>query len=190
MARQTARVQAESVAQVSEVQHVKVAQIVLGAAAFPVPYVAREVDVGEVKLNVLDGSGDRVSVLDTFRFTSYANADKRVGKAVKTLHAHWMTRRPLGPCGFGIGTLFGKLEYPFLRYNLFFYVYVLSFYEAARKSPKFRQALGALEAKVVDSQIVVENPNRGLAKLAFCRKGEPSHLATKRYREILKNVEG
>jgi len=134
--------------------------------------------------------GVTLSVLDAFRFTKHANEDKRLDKGVKTLLSHWTTRKPLGPCGFGIGSLFGKLEYPFLRYNLFFFVYVLSFYGVARKSPKFRRALGALEEKVVDGKLVVENPNRGLAKLAFCRKGEPSRLATKRYKEILRNVAG
>lgn len=131
-----------------------------------------------------------MSVLDAFRFTSHLNADKRLDRAVRALLAHWKTRRPLGPSGFGIGTLFGKTEYPFLRYNLFFYVYVLSFYDAAQKRPEFRQALEALQAKLMDGAVVVENPNRGLAKFAFCRKGESSRLATRRYREILDNIEG
>ena len=132
--------------------------------------------------------GVTLSVLDALRFTPHLNEDKRLDRAAKSLLAHWTTRVPLGPCYFGIGTLFGQVEYPFLRYNLFFYVYVLSFYEAARKSPKFHQALRALEAKLVDGQVVVENPHRGLAKLAFCRKGEPSRLATCRYRQIRQNV--
>ncbi len=132
--------------------------------------------------------GVTLSVLDAFRFTPNLNEDKRLDRAVKSLLAHWTTRVPLGPCNFGIGTLFGKIEYPFLRYNLFFYAYVLSFYESARKSPRFRQALRALESKLVDGQVVVENPNRGLAELAFCRKGEPSQLATRRYQEILENI--
>lgn len=132
--------------------------------------------------------GVTLSALDAFRFSGHRNTDKRLDKAVKTLLAHWTTRRPLGPCNLGIGTLFGKLEYPFLRYNLCFYVYVLSFYQAARKSSKFRQALKALSAKAVDGKIVVENPNRDLARLGFCKQGEPSSLATKRYRESRKNV--
>ncbi len=132
--------------------------------------------------------GVTLNALDAFRFTKGFDGDKRLDKAVKTLLSHWTTRKPLGPCGFGIGTLFGKLEYPFRRYNLFFYVYVLSFYPSARKSAKFRQALKALQAKLVGGEVVVESPHRGLAKLAFCRKGEPSRPATKRYREILANV--
>lgn len=132
--------------------------------------------------------GVTLSALDAFRFTDRVDSDERLDRAVKTLLGHWTTKKPLGPCSFGIGTLFGKIEYPFLRYNLFFYVYVLSFYEAARESPAFRQALAALEAKLEGGQVVVENPHRGLAELAFCKKGERSRLATKRYREILRNV--
>lgn len=67
---------------------------------------------------------------------------------------------------------------------------MLSFYDAAVRRPEFRQALRALQAKLVDESIVVENPNRGLAKLAFCQKGEPSRLATARCHEILANLDG
>lgn len=134
-------------------------------------------------------SGVTLNALDGFRFTPDLNTNKRLDKAVKTLLSHWTSKRPLGPCHFGIGTLFAQVEYPFLRYNLFYYVYVLSFYDAAKRSPKFKQALKALESKLVDGQLVVENPNRRLAKLAFCRKGEASRLATKRFREVLENLE-
>lgn len=132
--------------------------------------------------------GVTLAALDAFRSTAFLKKDKRLDKAVRSLLGHWKTRKPLGPCEFGIGTLFMKVEYPFLRYNLFFYVYVLSFYEAARKNASFRRALAALETNLVDGKIVVENPNRRLAKLAFCKKGEVSEAATRRYREIRKNV--
>ena len=46
----------------------------------------------------------------------------------------------------------------------------------------------ALEAKLRGKEIVIENPNRRLARFAFCRRGEPSRLATRRYREIVRNV--
>ena len=150
------------------------------------------VKLGRGPVTDASNPGVTLAVLDAFRFTDRANADARLDAAVRTLLAHWKTRKPLGPCAFGIGTLFGKLEYPFLRYNLFAYVYVLSFYEAARESPAFRQALRALEDKLdapgPKGRIVVESPNRRLAGFAFCKKGEPSRAATKRYREILKNV--
>ncbi len=132
--------------------------------------------------------GVTLSVLDAFRFSPLLNEDKRLDKAVRTLLAHWTTRKPLGPCHFGIGTLFMQVEYPFLRYNLFFWVYVLSHYGAARRDARFKKALRELQSKLVDGSIVVENPNRGLAKLSFCKKGEPSRAATRRYREILENM--
>ena len=133
--------------------------------------------------------GVTLAALDAFRFTRPANSDKRLNQAVKFLLAHWKTRKPLGPCSFGIGSLFMQVEYPFLRYNLFFYVHVLSFFDAAKKDARFKQSLRALESKLVDGQLVVENPNRGLAGLAFCKKGQPSRLATRRFHEIRKNVD-
>jgi hypothetical protein len=81
-----------------------------------------------------------------------------------------------------------QVEFPFFRYNLFSYVYVLSFYQAARKTGAFKEALAALQSKLVDGHVIVENPNRRLAAISFCKKGEPSRLATKRYREILENT--
>ncbi len=133
--------------------------------------------------------GVTLGVLDAFRFTPFLNEDKRLDKGARTLLHHWKTRRPLGPCAFGIGSLFMQVEFPFLRYNLFYYVYVLSFYRAARRAAAFKSALKALQSKVVDGKIVVENPNRRLAKLSFCKKGEASRLATRRYQEILQNID-
>jgi len=49
-------------------------------------------------------------------------------------------------------------------------------------------ALNVLNSKTVDGKIVVENPNRKLANFSFCKKGEPSDLATERYHEILNNL--
>ena len=132
--------------------------------------------------------GVTLAALDAFRFSGKADQDGSFDKAVRFLLAHWTTRKPLGPCSFGIGTLFNKVEYPFLRYNLFFYVYVLSFYRTATDDKRFRRALEALESKLVGGKIVVGNPNRGLARLGFCRKNEPSQAATRRYREIAKNI--
>lgn len=132
--------------------------------------------------------GPTLAALDAFRYTHFLNQDERLDKAVGFLLEHWLTRKPLGPCHFGIGSLFMKVEYPFFRYNLFFYVYVLSFYNRAKKDRRFLDALQVLESKLVNGKIVVENPNRRLARFSFCRKGEPSDLATECYHEILKNL--
>jgi len=81
-----------------------------------------------------------------------------------------------------------QVEYPFRNYNLFVYVYVLSFYNRAKKDKRFLEAFEALKAKMVDGQIVVERVVPKLAGFSFCRKGKPSALATRRYNEILKNM--
>lgn len=134
--------------------------------------------------------GVTLMVLDAFRFSEHVNNDKALDRAVETLLEHWADRRPTGPCHFGIGTLFMQVEYPFLRYNLFSYVYVLSFYARAAGDPRFAEALGILQMKLAeDGRVVVERPNRKLDGLLFCTKGSPSNLATSRYREILRNLE-
>jgi hypothetical protein len=129
-------------------------------------------------------------VLDAFRFTDHPNKTPALDKAVDSLLDHWVVRRPMGPCHFGIGTLFLQVEYPLLRYNLFNYVYVLSFYDRARHDPRYIEALRLLESKLdARGRVIVERPNRRLADLSFCAAGRPSALATARYREIVKNLE-
>ena len=132
--------------------------------------------------------GTTLTALDAFRFTPFLNHDERLDKAVDSLLSHWETRIPLGPCHYGMGTLFMKVEFPFFRYNLFYYIYVLSFYDRAKKDHRFLEALHLLESKMADGKIIVENPNAKLANFSFCRKGEPSDLATERYGEIIENL--
>ncbi len=132
--------------------------------------------------------GTTLIALSAFRFTSHLNQDHRLDQAVEFLLNHWTIRIPIGPCHYGIGTLFQQVEYPFGNYNLFIYVYVLSFYDRAKKDPRFLEALALLESKMSDGQIVIERVNRQLASLDFCRKGQPSELATRRYLEIKHNL--
>ena len=134
--------------------------------------------------------GVTLSVLDVLRFTDHVNTNPALDGAVDSLLDHWVVRRPMGPCHFGIGTLFLQVEFPFLRYNLFHYLYVLSFYDRAKDDPRFLEALRLLESKLdARGRVVVERPNRRLAELSFCAAGRPSDLATARYREIVKNLE-
>ena len=133
--------------------------------------------------------GVTLAALDAFRFSVHLNKEKRLNTAAAFLLDHWDFRKPLGPCEFGIGSRFMRVEYPFLRYNVFFYVYVLSFYKTAHRDGRFKAAMSALTSKLDDwGKMIIESPGRELAKLNFCKKGEPSDLATKRYREILKNL--
>jgi hypothetical protein len=129
-----------------------------------------------------------LNALDIFRFTDDLNQNPALDRAVEFLLEHWIIRKPIGPCQYGIGTLFMQTEYPFGNYNLFIYVYVLSFYNRAKEDKRFLEALHCLESKMVDGKVVVERVNRKLAGLSFCKKGEPSELATKRYHEIIKNL--
>ena len=132
--------------------------------------------------------GPTLAALDAFRFTPYLNREKWLDKAVEFLLNHWTVRAPIGPCHYGIGTLFMGVTYPFSSYNLFFYTYVLSFYEAARADPRFLEALASLTAKLAGGSIVVERQNPGLKALAAYKKGESSAIGTRRYREILRNL--
>ena len=126
--------------------------------------------------------------LNAFRFSEYLNNEPALDEPVSFLLDHWTIRKPIGPCHYGIGTLFMQVEYPFYTYNLFYYVYVLSFYKRAKKDERFLEALSTLESKMAGGQIIVERVVPKLAKFMFCKKGEPSELATRRFREILENL--
>lgn len=133
--------------------------------------------------------GVTLLALDAFRCVGIHKEKADLDRAVETLMDHWTIKKPIGPCHYGMGTLFMQVEYPFLRYNLFYYVYVLSFYEKARKDERFKEALLALSKKL-DNQnmLIVERPNRKLSNLDICRKGKPSEAATARYLEIINNL--
>jgi hypothetical protein len=131
--------------------------------------------------------GPTLMILDVFRFTPYLKSD-RLDTAVEFFLHHWETKAPIGPCHYGIGHLFMQVEFPMLRYNIFYYVYVLSFYDKAKRDPRFLEAFAALSGKLVGGEMPVENPNRELSDYNFCRKNSGSELATRRYREIVKNI--
>lgn len=128
--------------------------------------------------------GPTLIALDALRFTGLANNDETLDRAVEFLLSHWVSRTPLGPCHYGIGTLFLQVSYPLTDYSLFSWVQVLSFYERARSDPRFLEALACLEAKLVDGQVVPQRVSKAMAGFGFCRKGVPSTLGTRRYLEV------
>ena len=71
-------------------------------------------------------------VLDLFRQIPGFEDDLRLDRAVAFLLAHWVIRRPISPCHYGIGSRFMQVEYPMRGYGLFYYVYVLSVYARSR----------------------------------------------------------
>ncbi|PKV50632.1 squalene-hopene cyclase-like protein [Aquimarina sp. MAR_2010_214] len=133
--------------------------------------------------------GTTLYVLDAFRFRNNSKKEyDQLDKGIEFLLKHWTIRRPMGPCTFGIGSRFFQVEYPFLRYNLFYYVYVLSFYDKAKQDDRFKEAYTALLAKTENGKILPENPHRTWRRFDFAKKGEVSHLASKRWKEIETNV--
>lgn len=129
-------------------------------------------------------------VLHAFLYQQDFNEIRQLDQAVEFLLHHWELKKPIGPCHYGIGTLFMQVEYPLGDYNIFHYVYVLSHYEKAKRDPRFLEVLEALQKKTQAGQIIVERHSPRLNKLNFCKKGEPSILATKYYQQILENLEG
>jgi hypothetical protein len=132
--------------------------------------------------------GPTLEALDAFRFIDTSDAKQQINKAVEFLLWHWQEKKPIGPCLFGMGTLFNKTEFPFFRYNIFYYTYVLSFYKKAISDKRFKEAYQLLESKTENKKMVVENPNRQLAKMDICFKGRSSDAATKRFNEIKKKL--
>lgn len=132
--------------------------------------------------------GTTLYVLDAFQFRNNPEADRiQLDNAISFLLKHWETRLPLGPCRFGIGSQFLAIEYPFLRYNLFYYVYVLSKYEKARKDSRYHEALISLRKKTVENKIFPETPHKLWSKYSFAQKNQYSKNATKRFMEVIES---
>lgn len=91
-----------------------------------------------------------LTALSTFCFSDYLNNEPALDRAVDFLLEHWTIRKPIGPCHYGIGTLFMQVEYPIRNHTLFVYVYVLSFYNRAKEDKRFLEALETLESKMLD----------------------------------------
>ncbi|PHN06647.1 prenyltransferase [Flavilitoribacter nigricans] len=142
------------------------------------------VKMGKDPLTDCSNPGVTLEALDAFRHTDDSIHQDRLDPAVDFLLGHWEIKRPIGPCHFGIGSLFMQVEFPFLRYNLFYYVYTLACYERARADRRFQEAYTSLREKVIDGKMVIENTNHRLSKLDFCKKGAPSACASARWNEI------
>jgi hypothetical protein len=134
--------------------------------------------------------GPTLEALDAFRFMRSIRLKRQMDKAVKFLLWHWDVKKPVGPCQYGMGTLFNQTEFPFFRYNLFYYTYTLSFYKSATRDKRFKEAFSKLRSKLQNGKMLVENPNRALVNMDMCKKGNTSSMATRRFKEIEKNIKG
>lgn len=147
------------------------------------------VKLGNSPITDASNPGTTLYVLDAFRYkVKTIEIETNLDKGVDFLLQHWVVRQPIGPCGFGIGTTFMKIEYPFLRYNLFYYVYVLSFYPSAKNDERFIEAYNELKSKLVDGCVVPENPHKAWRDYISFQKGKVSEMGTKRWIEININL--
>jgi hypothetical protein len=132
--------------------------------------------------------GTTLTVLEVFTYYKNFNYDERLNKAVDFLLKHWEIKKPLGPCHFGIGTLFMKVEYPLTRYNILNYLFVLSYYRQAIDDYRFIQAYDILRSKLNDNMIVIENSNKKIIDLKSCQIDGKSELGTLYLRKIEENI--
>lgn len=147
------------------------------------------VKLGKSPLTDASNPGTTLYVLDAFRFrNNSAETIKQLERGVDFLLQHWEVREPVGPCNFGIGSRFLKIEYPFLRYNIFYYVYVLSFYKLACNDKRFTDAYNYLANKIEGGKLIPENPHRAWQAFGFAKKGKASNIGTIRWLEIETNI--
>ena len=148
------------------------------------------VKLGKSPLTDASNPGTTLFVLDAFRYRDNATGEiDMLNKGVDFLLQHWEVRQPVGPCNFGIGSRFLKIEYPFLRYNLFYYVYVLSFYDKAKNDKRFIEAFNQLKYKTKNDKLIPENSHKAWQKFDFAKKGKISGIGTERWIEIKNNIE-
>ena len=149
----------------------------------------KTVKLGRSPLTDASNPGTTLYVLDAFRYRDNSAEDlNKLNKGVDFLLQHWEVRQPIGPCNFGIGSTFMKIEYPFLRYNLFYYVYVLSFYDIVKNDKRFLEAYDQLKHKAQNDSLIPENPHKAWKEFDFARKGQISEIGTKRWIEIKNNL--
>jgi hypothetical protein len=130
--------------------------------------------------------GTTLYVLDAFRYRDNNKQEvEQLNRAITFLLNHWDTRTPLGPCEFGIGSTFMKIEYPFIRYNIFYYVYILSKYKKSINDRRYIEAKEILKKKTINGNLVIENPHKSWREYSFSKKNEISEIANKKYCEII-----
>lgn len=122
-----------------------------------------------------------------FKWTFLKFFFEKLNKGVDFLLQYWEVQEPVGPCNFGIGSTFMKIEYPFLRYNLFYYV--LSFYDKVKEDKRYQKTYKQLKDKTINNKLVPENPLRARNNFDFAKKGQISEIGTKRLYEIKNNIE-
>ncbi len=148
------------------------------------------VKLGKSPLTDVSNPGTTLYVLDAFRFRENTpDIEAILNKGIDFLLKHWEVKKPLGPCNFGIGSRFMKIEYPFLRYNLFYYVYVMSFFKSSKSDKRFLEAFEVLKDKIKNDKLVPENPHKAWNTFDFAKKKKVSAIGTERWLELKRRIE-
>ncbi|MBN2736315.1 MAG: hypothetical protein JXR70_04995 [Spirochaetales bacterium] len=146
------------------------------------------VKIGKSPETDASNPGTTLYVLDSLRYRKNTkNEMEQLEKGVEFLLDHWVIKKPLGPCKFGIGSTFMKTEYPFIRYNIFFYSYVLSFYPKALKDKRFQQVLNELMKYETQTGIIINNPHKSWKKILY-QDSQECELANNKYVELKQNI--
>jgi hypothetical protein len=134
--------------------------------------------------------GTTLWVLDACLFRDNDKQEnKQLNRGVNFLLDHWNSRKPLGPCTFGIGSRFLKTEFPFRRYNLFYYVYVLSQYEDAVRDHRLHQAFEALKLQAKNGGLRIRAPHKAWKGSVFAPEIGPSRPSVEYWRELTKRLD-
>jgi hypothetical protein len=91
------------------------------------------------------------------------------------------TRRaePYRPVGFGVGSTWDKVQYPFVQYQLLKTVDTLSMLPGVRADPRYQEMVERLKSKRnADGLWLVESVNKPWSAFDFGQKKEPSPWAT------------
>lgn len=146
------------------------------------------VKIGKSPETDASNPGTTLYVLDAFKFRNNSSKDIiQLNKGIEFLLNHWITKKPLGPCEFGIGSSFMKTEYPFIRYNIFYYSYVVSFYTNALKDKRFLEIIKALKINETNTGIKIINPHKSWRNILF-KDSYECELANRKYLEIMQKI--
>lgn len=113
-----------------------------------------------------------------------ANPELREGEAARRGVEHvlslWERKgEPYRPVGFGMGSTFNRLQYPFVQHQLLKTVDTLSNFPAALKDPRFGEMLDAVvEKQTEDGMFKPEGVNKPYAEFDFGQKKAPSPWLT------------
>lgn len=113
-----------------------------------------------------------------------ANPELRDGEAARKAADYllmcWERRaEPYRPVGFGIGSTWDKVIYPFVQYGLLKEVDTLSEIQSVRTDSRYQDMLGRFRSKLgVTGELIPESVNKPYSQFDFGQKKQPSPWMT------------